>query len=121
MKLALASAGLALALCAPAMAQEHFRIHTAAELARVCAPAASDKDAATSIAFCHGALAGAYGYYQSAVPAAERFVCPPAQSVTRAQVANGFVAWLKANPQHNGDGAIDALFRFAAGAYPCKR
>ena len=121
MKLMLAAAGLALALSTPAMAQEHFRLQTAAELAKACAPAASDKDAATSLAFCHGVLAGAYGYFQSSVPAADRFVCPPTPAVTRTQVASGFVAWLKARPQYNGDGAIDALFRYAAEAYPCKR
>lgn len=121
MKFVLAAAGLVLALSAPAMAQEHYRLHTAAELARVCSPAASDKDAATSVAFCHGVLAGAYGYFQTTVPAADRFVCPPTPAVTRAQVANGFVGWLKARPQYNNDGAIDALFRYAAEAYPCKR
>ena len=40
---------------------------------------------------------------------------------TTIDVANGFVAWLKARPQYNNDGAIDALFRYAAEAYPCKR
>ena len=121
MKLALAAAALTLACSTQAMAQEHYRLQTAAELARVCSPAAGDKDTATSLAFCHGVLAGAYGYFQSAVPAADRFVCPPTPSVTRTQVANGFVAWLKARPQYNGDSAIDALFRYAAEAYPCKR
>ena len=121
MKHALAAASLALALCAPAMAQEHYRLQTAAELARVCAPAPGDKNAATSLAFCHGVLAGAWGYFSSSVPAADRFVCPPAPATTRTQVANGFVAWLKARPQYNGDGAVDALFRYAAEAYPCKR
>lgn len=121
MKLALAAAGLALALSTQAMAQEHYRLHTAGELSRVCSPASSDKDAATSIAFCHGVLAGAYGYFQTAVPAADRFVCPPSPALTRAQVANGFVAWLKARPQYSNDGAIDALFRYAAEAFPCKR
>jgi hypothetical protein len=121
MKLALAAAAMALALSAPAMAQEQFRLHTAAELARVCSPGPSDRDAAVHLAFCHGVLAGAYGYFQSSVPAADRFVCPPTPPVSRGQVANGFVAWLKARPQYNGDGAIDALFRYAAEAYPCKR
>jgi len=41
--------------------------------------------------------------------------------LTRAQVAGGFVNWLKARPQYNNDGAIDALFRYAAEAFPCKR
>jgi hypothetical protein len=121
MKLVLAAAGLALALSMPAMAQEHYKMHTAADLARTCSPAASDKDAGLSLAFCHGALAGAWGYFNSTVPAADRFVCPPTPAVTRGQVASGFVAWLKARPQYNNDGAIDALFRYAAEAYPCKR
>jgi len=68
-----------------------------------------------------GVLAGAYGYFVAATPAADRFVCPPTPAPSRAQVANGFVAWMKTRPQLNNDGAIDALFRYAAEAYPCKR
>lgn len=120
MRTVLAAACLAVAVSAPAMAQEHYRLQSAAELARVCATPASASDHGIALAFCHGVLAGAYGYYVASTPAAQRFVCPPAQSVTRAQVADAFVSWLKANPQHNNDGAVDALFRFAAGAYPCK-
>ena len=121
MKIALIAAGLALAVSTQVSAQEHYRLHTAAELARVCSTAPSASDHVTSVAFCHGVLAGAYGYFMSTTPAADRFVCPPTPAVTRTQVANGFVAWLKARPQYNNDGAIDALFRFAAEAYPCKR
>ena len=62
------------------------------------------------LAFCHGVLAGAYGYFLSSTPAADRFVCPPPPAPTRSQVSNGFVAWMKANPQYSKDGAIDALF-----------
>ncbi len=121
MRIALVAAGLALAASAQAAAPEHFRLHSAADLARVCATPASDSHHATALAFCHGALAGAYGYFLSATPAADRFVCPPTPAVTRTQVANGFVAWLKTHPQYGNDGAIDALFRYAAEAYPCKR
>jgi hypothetical protein len=101
MRIALAVASLALAASAQAAPPEHFRLQTAADLSRV--------------------LAGAYGYFLSATPAADRFVCTPNPAPSRAQVANGFVAWLKARPQYNNDGAIDALFRYAAEAYPCKR
>lgn len=122
MRFALVVAGLALAASASASAQEHYRLQTAAELARLCATPASASDHVTAVSFCHGVLAGAYGYFLSSTPAADRFVCPPASpQITRTQVANGFVGWLKANPQYNNDGAIDALFRYAAGAYPCKR
>jgi hypothetical protein len=121
MRIALVAGSFVLAASAQAAAPEHFRLHTAADLARVCAPPASDSDRATALAFCHGVLAGAYGYFSASTPAADRFVCPQSPAQTRAQVANGFVAWLKARPQFNNDGAIDALFRYAAEAFPCKR
>ncbi|MCC6610350.1 MAG: hypothetical protein IT515_11855 [Burkholderiales bacterium] len=120
MRIALAGASLALALSAPALAQEYYRLQSASDLARVCSPSADDKNAATSVAFCHGVLAGAYGYFLASTPAADRFVCPPQPAPTRTQVANGFVAWLKDRPQYGNDGAIDALFRYAAETYPCK-
>lgn len=122
MRIALAAASLALAASAHAAAPEHYRLHTAADLARVCATPAADSDHVTAVAFCHGVLAGAYGYFVSATPAADRFVCvPTSPALTRTQIADGFVGWLKTRPQYNNDGAIDALFRFAAEAYPCRR
>lgn len=120
-------AALAITLAmAAAQAQQtgpdHYRARTAADLARICSTPASAGDSATALAFCHGVLHGAYGYFEASVPAADRFVCLPANpSPTRTQVANGFVAWLKARPQYANDGAIDALFRYAAEAFPCKR
>lgn len=100
---------------------DHYRARTAAELAKVCSTPASQSDHATALAFCHGVLAGAYGYYVAAVPEADRFVCAPNPSPTRAQVANGFVAWLKSRPNYAADAAIDVLFRYAAETFPCKR
>jgi hypothetical protein len=100
---------------------EHFRVRTAGDLAKVCGTPTSDPNAVAAIAFCHGVLAGAYGYFEASTPAADRFVCVPDPAPTRAQVANGFVSWLKARPNVANDGAIDALFRYAAEAFPCKR
>ena len=121
MRIALAAAGLALAASTQVLAQEHYRLGTASDLARLCATAPGANDHATAVSFCHGVLAGAYGYFLSATPAADRFVCTPTPSPTRTQVANGFVAWLQARPQYGNDAAIDALFRYAAEAFPCKR
>jgi Rap1a immunity proteins len=126
MRIALVAIGLALAASAQVASAQaapppHYRLHTAAELSRLCATSSSESDQVTAVAFCHGVLAGAYGYFVSVTPAADRFVCPPNPAPTRTQVANGFVAWLKARPQYNNDGAIDALFRYAAEAFPCKR
>jgi hypothetical protein len=100
---------------------DYYKAHTTAELVAVCSAPTSQADYATAIAFCHGVLAGAYGFYVSATPVAERFFCAPDPAPKRSQVANGFVAWAKKNPQFMKDGAIDTLFRYAAEAYPCKR
>lgn len=121
MRIAPAFASLLLVASLQAAANEQYRLQSAADLARVCSMPASDGNHVTAVAFCHGVLAGAWGYFSSTTPAADRFVCPPATAATRAQVASGFVAWVKARPQYNNDGAIDALFRYAAEAYPCKR
>ena len=121
MRIALVAIGLALMVTAQAAPAPHYQLHTAAELSRLCATPSSESDHVTAVAFCHGVLAGSYAYFMSVTPAADRFVCPPNPAPTRAQVANGFVAWLKARPQYNNDGAIDALFRYAAEAFPCKR
>ena len=99
---------------------DHYRVATAGELARVCATAPSAADYATAIAFCHGVLAGAYGYFLATVAPPDRFICPPKPHPTRSQVANGVVDWIKARPQLSNDGAIDALFRYASEAFPCK-
>jgi hypothetical protein len=94
-------------------------LRSAGDLARICATSSSEADAAAAVAFCHGVLAGSYGYFLSVTPVADRYICTPNPAPTRTQVANGFVAWMKARPQYNNDGAIDALFRYAADAYPC--
>ncbi len=121
MKVALLGAGLLLAGAAQAAAPDHYGLTNAAALAHVCAPQAAQADAVAAAAFCHGVLAGAYGYFEASTPAADRFVCAPNPPPTRTQVASGFVDWMKSHPQYNNDKAIDALFRFAAEAYPCKR
>jgi hypothetical protein len=121
MKAAVLTASLLLAGAAQAAAPEHYALTSAAHLAQVCGPQSSQADAATAAAFCHGVLAGAYGYFDASTPAADRFICSPNPRPTRTQVAGSFVAWMKAHPQYDKDPAIDTLFRFAAEAYPCKR
>lgn len=112
---------LALAMPAGAAGPEHFQVRNAGDLVRVCDSQSADADHATAIAFCHGLLAGAYGYYLASTDVADRFVCAPDPAPTRAQVARGFVAWAKARPELMQRGAIDILFNYAAEAFPCKK
>jgi hypothetical protein len=99
---------------------DSYRIRSTADLVAVCSTAPGDQDYATAIAFCHGVLTGAYGYYDASTPAAQRFVCAPDPAPKRSQIASDFVAWAKARPQHMSAHAIDTLFRFAAEKFPCR-
>lgn len=121
MRIAVLAATAVFAASVHAAPLDYYKAHTAAELVKLCSAPASEADHATAIAFCHGILAGAYGFYVSATPAADRYICAPEPAPTRSQVANGFVAWAKKNPQYMKDGAIDTLFRYAAETFPCKK
>lgn len=121
MRIAVLAATAVFAASVHAAPPDYYKAHTAAELVAVCSAPTSQTDYATAIAFCHGVLAGAYGFYVSATPAADRYICAPEPAPTRSQVANGFVAWTKKNPQYMKDGAIDTLFRYAAETFPCKK
>ncbi len=121
MRIAVLAATAALATSVQAAPPDYYKAHTAADLVAVCSAPTSQADYVTAIAFCHGVLAGAYGFYVSATPVAQRYVCAPEPAVTRSQVATGFVAWMQKNPQYMKDGAIDTLFRYAAETFPCKK
>lgn len=121
MRLAVLATTVMLGTLAQAAPPDHYRVGTAAELVRVCDTRSSAADYTTAVAFCHGVLAGAYGYYLASTPAAHQFICAPEPAPTRSQVANGFVAWMKGRPQLMNDGAIDALFRYAAETFPCRQ
>jgi len=109
-----------LGAAAHAAPAESYRIRSTEDLVAVCSTAPGAQDYATASAFCHGVLAGAYGYYDVATAAGKRFVCAPDPAPKRSQVANEFVAWAKARPQYMSAHAIDTLFRFAAEKYPCR-
>lgn len=118
-----AAAGAALALSAAVHAQkpDHYQLRHTADLVTVCSMPPSSSEHATAVAFCHGVLAGAWGYYVASTAPPEREICPADTALTRAKVAEAFVAWAKARPQYMQANAVDTLFRFAAQAYPCKR
>jgi len=114
-------AAAAFATAAHAVPPDQYRIHNAGELVKLCSVPVSDPDHATALAFCHGVLAGAYGYYDASTQAADRFVCVPDPSPKRSQVASDFVAWANARPQLMSAAAIDTLFRFAGEKFPCRK
>jgi len=104
-----------------AQASDEYRIRNTADLVTVCTKAPSAPDYATAIAFCHGILLGAYGYYDASTPAEHRFVCATEPYPKRSKVMQDFVVWAKARPQHMSKHGIDTLFIYLAEAYPCTK
>jgi len=126
MRKGMRSTALALAVFAmtvPAYAQkpDHYQLRDTRDLVTICSTSSSAADYATAVAFCHGVLAGAWGYYIASTAPLDREICSSDTTLTRAKVADAFVAWAKARPQYMQSSAVDTLFRFAGESYPCKR
>lgn len=98
-----------------------FQLRDAQDLVTACSAPADHTLHANATGFCHGVLVGAYTYYNSTVTAENRFICPPSPVPTRAKVMNDFVAWAKSRPQYMKDPPLDALFRYLAETYPCRK
>jgi hypothetical protein len=100
---------------------EDFQIRSAADLVDLCSATAASEVAKEAIHFCHGFVSGAWQYHQAqaAGPEGRRIVCPPEPPPTRDEAVAMFVAWSKQHPEHMQEPAVEAVFRFLTGKYPC--
>lgn len=98
-----------------------FQLRNAQDLADLCAVPDGDPMVEAARGFCYGFLSGAGEYHRATRQGkgGKPLVCVPEPPPTRAEAAQGFVDWAKANPQYMQESAIDALFRFAMAKYPC--
>lgn len=103
--------------------REHFLIRNGHDLATLCGAGVDDQYFERAMAFCHGYLVGSYDFYKgtSAGRPSKQIVCLPDPPPARYEVAMKFAEWAKRNPQDASESAVDALFRFAAVTWPCKR
>ncbi len=109
---------------APALADglDEYKVRNAGDIVSLCSRDQSAEDYVAAMNFCHGFAVGAYAYYRG-VAAADpnvKIVCFKEPYPERSKVIADFVAWSKANPSFMKDSAVDTMFRFLAGAYPCK-
>jgi hypothetical protein len=115
---------LVVLFAAPVLADtvEDYKVRNAGDLVALCSRDLSAEDYVAAQNFCHGFAVGSYAYYRG-VAAAEpelKIVCFKEPYPERTKVIADFVAWSKSNPSYMKDSAVDTLFRFLAGAYPCK-
>lgn len=108
---------------AHAAGRESFQLRNAQDLIDLCGTPEGEPMAEAARGFCYGFLAGAYQHalaVAGGVPE-KTGVCLPDPRPSRAEVARQLVAWGNAHPQHMGESAVDALFRFGHATWPCPR
>ena len=107
---------------AGSVTQKDFEAKTAQDIVNLCTVSPDDPRYHQAVNFCHGYLVGAWDYYeaQSVGPEGAKFVCPPEPMPSRNNVINMFIEWIQAHPQHLGEAAVEAEFRFLAEKWPCK-
>jgi Rap1a immunity proteins len=101
---------------------DEYKVRNAADLVALCSRDLSAEDYVAAQNFCHGFTVGAYAYYRGVASADPdlKIVCIKEPYPERKKVIADFVAWSKTNPSFMKDSAVDTLFRFLAGAFPCK-
>jgi hypothetical protein len=98
-------------------------LKTAQDLVDLCSVADTDANFEGARGFCYGFMSGA-GHYHRAVNASSKskpLFCMSDPKPSRAEAAKLYVDWARANPKYLSDEPVDALMRFAAATWPCKK
>ncbi|MXP63559.1 hypothetical protein E0493_09375 [Roseomonas sp. M0104] len=102
---------------------EAFRGGNGGDLARLCAVKPDTTARVLAMGYCHGFLAGVGQVHRVLTGTDGPFhpmFCPPQPPPTLFQVAEQYVAWMQAHPEHAEELAVNALLRFADATYPCQ-
>jgi hypothetical protein len=97
-------------------------VQTAADLAAVCDPSWSGVPRLEAIAYCQGFLTAAGQYHTLLHPTGGRarpLYCATEKGPTIAESGISFAAWLRSNPSHNAEPALDGFLRWAQVSLPC--
>jgi Rap1a immunity proteins len=110
------------ATAAPAAVTEsQFPPNTVRDLIAICAPEQNDPLMTAAVNFCHGFAEGAVIVEEAheAQRGARRLFCLPTPRPTRGSELTSFIAWANAPPARLDMPAIDGIFIYLAGKYPC--
>jgi hypothetical protein len=120
--LATAAVALPSGMAVAQMSEQAVRGSRTGDLAALCAASTGDPQAQAALGYCQGFIVGV-GQYHRALTAEggvqRPIFCLPNPSPSLDGFRTGFVNWVRANPQHAGEPALDGLARFAAATYPC--
>jgi hypothetical protein len=110
------------AATAPAAVTEaQFPPNTVRDLIAICAPDQSDPMMTAAVNFCHGFAEGAVVVEEAhaAQRGARKLFCLPTPLPPRGSELTSFIAWANTEPARLNMPAIDGMFVYLAGRYPC--
>ena len=104
-----------------AVSESQFPPHTVADLIAICAPAKDDPLMTGAVNFCHGYAEGAVVVEEAheAQRGGRKLFCLPTPRPPRDPELASFIAWANERPARLDMPAIDGMFIYLAGRYPC--
>lgn len=104
-----------------AVTQADFPPNTVRDLIEICAPDQSDPMLTAAVNFCHGFAEGAVIVEEAheAQRGARKLFCLPSPRPPRGSELSSFIAWANEEPTRLNMPAIDGMFIYLAGKYPC--
>ena len=112
------------ASAAPAMAtvsESQFPPRTVGDLIAICEPAKDDPLMTAAVNFCHGYAEGAVIVEEAheMQRGGRKLFCLPTPKPPRGSELASFIAWANERPSRLEMPAIDGMFIYLAGKYPC--
>jgi hypothetical protein len=108
-------------LAPAAVTESDFPPGTVRDLIAICAPEPSDPMMTAAVNFCHGYAEGAVIVEEAheAQRGARKLFCLPKPPPPRGSELTSFIAWANEQPARLNMPAIDGVFIYLAGKYPC--
>jgi Rap1a immunity proteins len=109
------------AAASAAVQESQFPPRTVADLIAICAPAQDDPLMTAAVNFCHGYVEGAVDVEEAheAQRGGRKLFCLPTPRPPRGSELTSFIAWANQRPTRLQMPAIDGMFIYLAGKYPC--
>ncbi len=104
-----------------AVSESQVPPHTVADLIAICAPAKDDPLMTAAVNFCQGYAEGAVVVEEAheAQRGGRKLFCLPTPRPPRGPELASFIAWANERPARLDMPAIDGMFIYLAGKYPC--
>ena len=104
-----------------AVTESQFPPNTVRDLIAICSADKNDPMMTAAVNFCHGFAEGAVIVEEAheAQKGARKLFCLPAPPPPRGSELTTFIAWANEQPTRLDMPAIDGMFIYLAGKYPC--